>query len=238
MPKVKKKVVAHWEDAHGISTLREGGAYTSKMHTDVESYNACPLVSSFDWNAGLWTAWLPLTRKGTFCAGCLMVNQNLTHWSGNYKQKVTRLWKCQMEKKVRWNFLFVLTDDIFSYLQRCNLESLRKSKTKSTKENKLTSVSGSVQNGNACVGRGMHVCTTAITRSWLEAWSGQVGAEKSFCARHKWQPSQVVKLLQSYVLSCTKATIFCEQNKICLQWQPFLVGSFCKVPTSPVLWGL
>lgn len=96
----------------------------------------------------------------------------------NYKQKVTRLWKCQMEKEVRWNFLFILTNDIFIYLQRCNLESLGESKTKTTKENKLRSIcSGSIWNGNAYVSRGMHVYTTAITRAWLETWSGWVRAE-------------------------------------------------------------
>lgn len=50
-----------------------------------------------------------------------------------------------------------MTDDIFSYLQRCNLESLGESKTKSTKENKLTSVLGSIWNGNAYVDRGTRV---------------------------------------------------------------------------------
>lgn len=81
-----------------------------------------------------------------------------------------------MEKEVILNFLFLLTNDILSYLQRCNLESLGESKTKTIKENKLTPVSGSIWNGNAYVGRGMHVCTSAITRAWLETWSGQAGA--------------------------------------------------------------
>lgn len=64
-----------------------------------------------------------------------------------------------------------------NYLQRRDLESLGESKIKTTEENKLTPVSGSVWDGNAHVGRGMHVCTTAITRAWLETWSGWVGAE-------------------------------------------------------------
>lgn len=75
-------------------------------------------------------------------------------------------------KRVQIKFLFILTDDIFSYLQRCNLESPRESKPKTTKENKLTSISGSIWNSNAYVGRGKHVCTKAISRAWLQTWSG------------------------------------------------------------------
>lgn len=82
-----------------------------------------------------------------------------------------------MEKEVRLNFLFILTNDIFSYIQRCNLESLGESKSKTTKENKLTPVSGTIWNINAYVGRGMDVCTTAITRTYLETWSRWVRAE-------------------------------------------------------------
>lgn len=170
----------------------------------------------FDWNAGLQTARLPLTRKGALCDGCPAVNQNPAgvRELRNYKQKVPSLWKCQVGKRSDEIFPFILTNDIFKVTFTGAIwKALGKNKTKNTKENKATPGSGSTWSGNMCVGRGTHVCTTAITRARLETWSGGLGQKAFFCTRSRGQTSLAVKLLLFCALSCTKESVFSLSKK-------------------------
>lgn len=79
------------------------------------------------------------------------------------------------------------------------------------------------------MGRGMYVCTAAITRAWLETWSGWVG--KHFCARHRGQLSLAVKLLQSSALSRSKESEFpLSRTKYVCSDNRFWFAPFAKFP--------
>ena len=106
-----------------------------------------------------------------------------------------------------------MTNDIFKVTFKGAIwKALGKNKTKNTKENKPAPVSGSTWSGNTCVGSGMHVCTTAVTRVWLETWSRQAGEESLFCTRSRGQTNLAVKLLRSYELSRTKESVFLSKK--------------------------
>lgn len=183
MPMVKKKRAGCWKDA------RQGHLHTKRWGLHRQNADRCWKIRCMSSGLQLWLkCWFANCRVTSYKEGSTLRSlpngQSKPRWcqgAEKLKTKSPKPMEMSNGKKVRWNFPFILTSDIFKATFKGAIwKALGKNKTKNTKENKPTLVSGSTWSVNTCVGRDMRMCTTAITRAWLETRSRRAGEQSLF----------------------------------------------------------